>query len=192
MHENKTSVRKGPTTYGIIAEFDNPADLIAATEIVRDQGFKRWDVHTPYPVHGLDGAMGIRPTILPLIVFGGGLTGFFVGLALQWWTNAVDYPFLISGKPYFSLPANIPIIFEVTVLFSAITTVLAMLVLNNLPLHYHPLFTCDRFRRSTSDRFFIAVEAQDPKFDAKKTHEFMSSLPKVLHVETITEDEGDA
>ncbi|MFH0793157.1 MAG: DUF3341 domain-containing protein, partial [bacterium] len=142
-------------------------------------------------VHGLDGAMGIRPTILPLIVFGGGLTGCAAGLALQWWTNAVDYPFLISAKPYFSLPANIPIIFEITVLFSAITTVLAMLALNNLPLHYHPLFRSERFRRSTSDRFFIVVEAQDPKFDAKKTHVFLGSLPKVLHVETITEGGDD-
>jgi hypothetical protein len=109
-------------------------------------------------------------------VFGAGLTGATVGLALQWWTNAVNYPFLISGKPYFSLPANIPVTFELTILFSAITAFVGMLVLNGLPTWYRALFRSPRFRRATADRFFICIEALDPKFDRRGTKTFLESL----------------
>ncbi len=162
--------------YGLLAEFDTTDAIIDSAEKVRDAGYKKWDVHTPFPVHGLDEAMGIKPTILPWLVLGGGITGAAAGLLLQWWTNAVDYPHIISGKPFFSLPANIPIIFEVTVLVSAITTVLGLFGLNQLPKWYHPLFTSHRFRRVTTDRFFIVIEAADPIFDLEKTRTFLSSL----------------
>lgn len=162
--------------YGLLAEFDNPDDLVAAAEQVRKAGYTRWDVHTPFPVHGLDEAMGIRATRLPWIVLAAGLSGTALAVLLQWWTNAVDYRFIISGKPYFSLPANIPVTFELTVLFAAVTAFAGMLALNGLPQLYHPLFANDRFRRATSDRFFVVIEADDPQFDPKRTHDLLVSL----------------
>jgi hypothetical protein len=167
----------GKPLYGLMAEFTSVEDLIAGAEKVRDAGYVHWDAHTPFPVHGLDDAMGIRPTKLPFVVFGAGLAGASAGLALQWWTNAVDYPVLISGKPLFSLPANIPVLFEVTVLFSAITAFVGMLAFNNLPLWYHSLLKNDRFRRATDDRFFLSIEARDPRFDPGLTRSLLESLP---------------
>ncbi len=123
--------------------------------------------------------MGIRPTILPWLVLGGGLFGLFGALWLTWYTNAHDYPFLISGKPVWSLPANIPIIFECTILCSALTAVFGMLGLNRLPLLYNPIFKSERFRRVTDDRFFIVIDAADPKFDAKETPRVLRALGAV-------------
>jgi hypothetical protein len=162
--------------YGLLAEFDSPHQLVEAVENVRDQGFSKWDVHTPFPIHGMDGAMGIRGSRLPFIVLIGGLTGLVLATLLQWWTNAVDYPFLISGKPMFGLPAAFPVMFELTILLSAFATFFGMWGLNKLPKWHNPLFNNDRFRRATQDRFFIAIEADDPKFDLEKTREMLMSL----------------
>ena len=162
--------------YGLLAEFDSPHQLVEAVENVRDQGFSKWDVHTPFPIHGMDGAMGIRGSRLPFIVLIGGLTGLALATLLQWWTNAVDYPFLISGKPMFGLPAAFPVMFELTILLSAFATFFGMWGLNKLPKWHNPLFNNDRFRRATQDRFFIAIEAGDPKFDLEKTREMLMSL----------------
>ena len=162
--------------WGYLVEFATPEALLAAAERVRDAGYSRWDAHAPFPVHGLNDAMGLRPTRLPLLVFGAGLTGATVGLVMQWFTNALDYPFLISGKPLFSLPANIPVMFELTILFAALAAFVGMLAANDLPRPYHALFTSRRFRRATADRFFISVEAVDPKFDAANTREFLATL----------------
>ncbi len=164
------------TLYGYLVEFDSASATLKAAEQVRDSGYKKWDVHTPFPVHGMDDAMGIRPTILPWIVLVAGITGLVVGLFMQWWTNAVNYPLIISGKPLFSLPANIPVIFELTILFSALATFGALFALNNLPEWYHPVFTSKTFRRVTTNRFFIAIEAIDPKFDSVQTREFLDRL----------------
>jgi hypothetical protein len=176
--------------HGLLLEFDNVHGLVPAVEQVRDAGFKHWDVHTPFPVHGMDDAMGIRGTRLPWIILGGGLTGLGLATLMQWWMNAVDYPFLISGKPLFSLPANIPVMFELTVLFSAFATFFGMWGLNGMPRLYHPVFTSDRFRRATQDRFFIVIEARDPRFDAAKTREFLASLGGSA-IEDITESAED-
>ncbi|HUU82644.1 MAG TPA: DUF3341 domain-containing protein [Phycisphaerae bacterium] len=162
--------------WGCLVEFETVEELLAGAEKVRDAGYTKWDCHTPFPVHGLNDAMGIRPTRLPWLVFGAGVTGAAVGLALQYWTNAVDYPLVISGKPLFSLPANIPVIFELTILFAAITAFVGMLALNNLPQWYHALFHQPRFRRVTADRFMISVEARDPKFDPAETRALLESL----------------
>ena len=164
---------EGQKLHGLVVEFDNVDDLLDACVQVRDQGYTKWDSHTPFPVHGIDEAMGIRPTILPWIVLGAGLTGLLTALLLQWWTNAIDYPFLISGKPYFSLPANIPIIFELTVLFSALAAFSAALILNRLPQLHHPLFGNERFKQVTDDRFFLAIEASDPAFHAEGTRKLL-------------------
>ncbi len=166
----------GGRLWGYVTEFETVPDLIAAAEKVRDAGYTKWDCHTPFPVHGLNDAMGLKPTILPLIVFGAGLTGAAVGIGLQWFTNAFDYPFLISGKPYFSLPANIPVMFELTILFAAITAFIGMLALNMLPQWFFGGFKSSKFKRVTSDRFVITIEAGDPKFDAVGTKAFMQTL----------------
>jgi len=162
--------------YGYIVEFDNVDAILDAARRVRDEGYKRWDCHTPFPVHGLDGAMGIRMTILPLIVFAAGVIGLSAGLFMQWWMNAFDYTYQISGKPFWSIPANIPVAFEMTVLFAAFGAFFGMLGLNRLPEYYHSLFKATRFQRATSDRFILAIEAADPRFDETKTWSFLESL----------------
>lgn len=162
--------------YGYLAEFRTPEHLLDAAARVRDAGYTRWDCHTPFPLHGLDIAMGIRGTRLPWIILAGGLTGMVGALLMQWWMNAVDYKFWISGKPFFGIPANIPITFEFTVLLSAITAFFAMWGINGLPRHHHPLLRDERFRRATADRFYIAIEASDPKFDLETTPQFLASL----------------
>jgi hypothetical protein len=162
--------------YGILAEFAMPADLYHACERVRDAGFTRWDAHSPFPVHGLEGAMGIRRSPLPWIVLVMGLTGAVLGFGLQWWVHAVAYPLVISGKPYFSWPAFIPITFELGVLFAALGAVFGMLGLNRLPMHNHPLFQSKVFERVTDDAFFISIESWDPQFDPSATGKLLESL----------------
>jgi hypothetical protein len=173
-----------PVLVGLIGEFTDVDGVISAARKTRASGYKIWDVHSPFPIHGIDAVIGVRPTILPWIVLGAGLSGLSGGLLLQWFCNAYDYPFLISGKPFFSLPANIPIIFECTVLFSALTAVFGMFALNRLPLLYNPLFKSKRFRRVTDDRFFIFIDASDGKFDETHTAEFLK-LSGAISVERI-------
>lgn len=165
--KDKGTTKKTPV-YGILAEYSDPAVLIEACKKVRDAGFKKWDTYTPFPVHGIDPAMGIKPTILPWLVLCAGLTGLATAITLQWWTNAYDYPWIVSGKPFWSIPANVPIMFELTVLLSALTTLYGMLLLNKLPLFSHPLDLKERFERVTDDRFFLLIEASDPKYDAEE------------------------
>lgn len=187
--------------YALIAEFPDVNALMAAAEKMRDAGFLRWDIHSPFPIHGMDKAMGIRPTILPWITLVHGLIGATVGLLMVWWTNAVTIPgvpvsaqgyeYLISGKPLFSLPANIPILFELTVLFAAFGVVVGMMGLNKLPMLYNPLFQSKLFRRVTSDRFLIVVEASDPLFDEGLVVEVFRALGGTT-IERITEPDKPA
>jgi hypothetical protein len=167
---------QGRKLYGLSIEFADPNALVSACQRVRDAGYKRWDAHTPFPIHGMDDAMGIRGTRLPLIVLGGGVTGAGLALLMQWWMNAIDYPFLISGKPFFGLPAAIPVTFELTILFSALAAFLGMWGLNGMPRLHHPLLKHRRCWRATSDRFIIVIEASDPLFDGRRTREFLSTL----------------
>lgn len=163
------------TPYGLLAEFADEDRLLRAARRVRDAGYTRWDCCTPFPVHGLDQAMSARPTKLPLIVFLAGLSGAILGLGLVWYTNVFDYPYVISGKPIFSLPANIPVIFEMTVLLAAFGAVFGMILLNKLPRLYHPVFKSERFARVSTDRFFIVIEASDPAYDAAAAEELLRS-----------------
>jgi len=167
---------EAPELVGVLAEFDTVDKVVRAAQMVRRAGFTRWDVHTPFPIHGIDYAMGIKPTILPWLVLAMGLTGLASGLLIQWYANAYAYLFVISGKPYWSLPANIPVIFECTILFSAYTAVFGMLALNRLPMLYNPIFKIERFRRATSDRFFVAIDAADPRFDERRVTDFLTKL----------------
>ena len=176
MNTDNTTRNDSAALYGYLVGFDKVDELLTAAAKVRDAGYTRWDAHTPFVIHGLDAAMGIKKTVLPYIVFLAGLTGTAAGILLQWWTNAVDYPFLISGKPLFSLPANIPVAFETTILFAAISALVGMLALNGLPQLTHPLFANRSFKRVTDDRFFISIEARDPLFDTAKTRELLESV----------------
>lgn len=167
------SLPQGTPYYGLLARFADAAALYRGCEQVRDAGYTRWDAHTPFPVHGLDRAMGLPASRLPWIVLFMGLGGAGGAMLLQWWVSAVDYPLVISGKPYFSWPAFVPITFEVGVLCGAIGAVLGMLGLNRLPMHHHPLFTSARFERATDDGFFISIESWDPRFDPVRSAELL-------------------
>jgi hypothetical protein len=173
--------------HAILVEFDAVRSFVDGTRAVREAGFTRWDTHTPFPVHGIERLMGIKRTVLPFVVFGAGVTGLSLALLMQWWMNAHDYKLVISGKPLFSLPANIPVVFEITVLLSAATTFFGMLILNRLPRYHNPLFKSERFRRVTTDRFFISIEASDPKFAVEETLRLANSLGGV-NVEIVEEE----
>lgn len=174
-HDEESMLDTGPRLTGLLGEFDGVSAVVTAAQKTRAAGYKVWDVHSPFPIHGIDAVIGIRPTILPWLVLCGGLTGLACGFALQWFCNTFDYPILVSGKPALSFPADIPVMFECTVLFSALTAVFGMLGLNRLPLLYNPLFKSRRFRRVTDDRFFIWIDETDAKFDETRTEEFLKS-----------------
>ena len=170
--------------YGVLARFDGPQALLRACEAVRDAGYTRWDAHTPFPVHGLDRAMGLRPSLVPWIVFVLGMSGALGALALQGWVAVYAYPLVISGKPLFSWQAFVPVTFEVGVLFGALGAVLGVLALSRLPMHWHPLFRSREFERATDDGFFLSIESWDPRFDAVRSRELLERAGAV-HFETI-------
>ncbi len=161
---------------GILAEFENPSELLKAAAKIRDAGYKKFDCHTPFPVHGLDAAMGIKHSKLGWIVLCGGITGFLVAITMQWWMSAVDYRVVVSGKPLFSFQAFVPITFELTILFSAFATVFGMLALNVLPQFHHPIFYSDSIARATDDAFFLSISAGDPRFRADETRTLLESI----------------
>lgn len=191
MSSDSSKQQHGDTLYGVVAEFESPGALIEAAKHVRDAGYTKWDCHSPFPVHGLDPAMGIKPTILPLIVFGGGFTGLVTAIAMQTWMNGIHYPWIVSGKPLFSLPMQIPIAFELTVLLSAFAAFFGMWGLNKLPTLWHPLFSRDRFMKATSHGFFVSVEAGDPKFDDAATRALLeeAGATSIEDVRVVTSEE---
>ncbi len=170
--------------YGVLARFETPGAVLRACEQVRDAGYTRWDAHTPFPVHGLDRAMGMKASVLPWIVLVLGLGGAGSAMLLQWWVSAVAYPLVISGKPYFSWQAFVPVTFEVGVLMAALGAVVGMIGLSRLPMHHHPLFDSSEFERASDDGFFISIESWDPKFDEARTRQLLESLG-AAHVETV-------
>ena len=172
-----TATGAAPGRWGLLAEFETVGALLSAAERVREAGFTRFDAHAPFPIHGLDEAMGIRTSKLPWLVLGGGATGAALALLMQWWMNAFDYPYVISGKPLFGLPVAIPVTFELTVLLAAGGAFVGLLVGNRFPELYHPVLPNERFReRGTTDRFYVAIEAADPKFDLPSTRSFLEGL----------------
>jgi hypothetical protein len=163
-------------TFGFLAQFKDPESLVRACARVRDEGFSRWDAHTPFPVHGLHMAMGIRRSWVSAFVLVMGLSGAAAGMLLQWWVSTTAYPLVVSGKPLFSWPAFVPIMFECGVLGGATGAVLGFLLLARLPRHHHPLFNAERMAQVTDDGFFISIEAADPRFDADKTRSFLREI----------------
>lgn len=172
----ETAVPRERRRWGLLAEFDDPGSLLVAAERVRDSRYTRWDCFTPFPVHGLNRAMGMRDTRVPWLVLVAAVAGCLTGAVMQGWMNSVDYPLNISGKPLFSIPAWIPIVFELTILFGALAAFVGLFAWNGLPRFYHPLFRSRRFRRVTTDGFFIAIEAEDPRFDPVETDRLLRSL----------------
>lgn len=171
-------------TWGVLAEFGGVDGLLHAAGEVRKAGFTRWDCYTPFPVHGLDDVMGVKPTRLPWIVLLMGALGVGAAQLMQHWMNGVDYPFNISAKPLISWPSSIPVTFEMMVLFAAFTAFFAMWIMNDLPRWFHPLHYKPGFARATNDRFFLAIEACDPQFDAARTAQFLRGL-RPISVETV-------
>ncbi|QQL44638.1 DUF3341 domain-containing protein [Sulfuriroseicoccus oceanibius] len=171
----KTGIKK---VYGYLARFETPTDLYKAAAKVRDKGFKKWDAYSSFPIHGMDAAMGLGRSKLPFFVFFGGMTGTLTALALQFGTQVALYPTIVQAKPtnLFTIPAYFPVTFELTVLFSAFTTLFGMLALSQLPRMNHPLFESEQFKRVTDDGFFIAIEARDPRFNREQTREFLSEI----------------
>lgn len=163
--------------YGIVAEFQSARDLYHAAETIRDAGYKNWDVFSPFPIHGMDEAMGMQRSILGKIVFFGGLSGFLLAATMQFATSSVIYPLIVAGKPtnLYTVPAFFPILFELTILFSALTTVFGMLIMNKLPRLNHPLFNWDRFKKVTEDKFFAAIEAGDPQFNVNEVRRLLEA-----------------
>lgn len=160
----------------LVAEFDTPAQIVEAAGAVSDAGYRDFDAHTPFPIHGLDRAMKVPGSKLGWIVFAHGLFGGCFALWFQWWMSAVDYPIVIGGKPYFSYQAFVPITFALTILLSAFGTVFGMFFLNRLPRWSHPVLAHPDFRRSTDDKFFISIESTDPKFDATRTRALLEQI----------------
>lgn len=162
--------------YGIMAEFDTPTELVDAARQVRDAGYRKTDAFSPFPLHEIDEALGIKRTILPYLVFGGAVTGLLTGIALQVFVHYIDYPLNVGGRPYISIPSMVPPAYELTILFAGFTAVFGMLFLNGLPRPYHPVFNVPRFALATREKFFLIIEAQDPKYDYEETRSFMESL----------------
>ncbi len=170
--------------FGLLAEFETTADIKRAATKIRDAGYQRWDVFTPFPIHGLDAAMGLRSSPVGWFTFIGGATGFTLGMTMIWFMNGFDYPLAVGGKPLFSPVYAFPVSYELTILLGAIGSLVGMLVTNRLPRWHNPLFNSARFQRATHDRFFIVVECCDPKFTEVSTRRLLEEAGS-KHVEMV-------
>jgi len=168
--------RRRPRYYGLMAEFDTPTEIVAAARRAYAEGYRRMDAYTPFPVEGLDEALHLHRTRVSLIVLLGGLAGCLGGYILQYWIMAIYWPVNVGGRPLNSWPMFIPVTFELTVLVAALSAVLGMLALNGLPHPYHPVFNVPRFALASQDRFFLCIEASDPRFDRAATRYFLEGL----------------
>jgi hypothetical protein len=167
----------GSTLYGLMGEFEDPTALVAAARRTYDEGYRKFDSFSPFPIHEIFSAMHLEDRRVPWIVLAGGIAGMLTGLGLQVWVSAFAYPLNIGGRPYLSWPMFIPVTFELTILFAAFGAVFGMFILNGLPMPYHPVFNVARFTEHASqDGFFLAIEADDPKFDRQGTRAFLQSL----------------
>jgi hypothetical protein len=162
--------------YGLLAEFDTAQDLLTAAHRVREAGYTKTDAFSPFPIHGLAEAIGFKEHLVPKFVLAAGITGALAGYGLEYWTSVIAYPMNIGGRPYFAWVSFIPPAFETTILFAAFTAVISMIALNGLPQPYHPVFNAPRFSLASQDKFFLAIEAADPKFDLEATRAFLGGL----------------
>lgn len=173
-------------TYGLLAEFDSAQQLLDAAQQVRAHGYDKTDAFSPFPIHGLAETLGFKDRRISKLVLAGGLAGLAAGYGLQYWTSVIAYPLNIGGRPLHSWVSFIPPTFEMTILFAAFTAGISMIALNGLPRLYHPVFNAERFNLATRDKFFLVIEAADPKFDMEATRAFLAGLnPR----EVVTVDE---
>jgi hypothetical protein len=175
-----------PKPFALIAEFDTPAATMHAAEKVRDAGFKRWDVFTPFAVHGMDKAMGLKNSVVGWFSFLGGVTGYTTGMVMIWWMNAVDYPIPVGGKPMFSPFGAFPPSYELTILLGSFGALFGMLFLNRLPRLHHPLLKNRRFASVTHDKFFVVIECDDPKYSPTETRKLLEAAGSA-HIELAEE-----
>lgn len=176
--------------HGMVAEFDTPDGLLRAANAARRAGYKKMDAYSPFPIHGMSDAIGYHHNTVPWIMALGGLTGTVTGLFLEWYTAGVDYPLDIGGKPLLSLPMFFVVMFELTILFSAITGFFGLWILNGLPRLHHPIFSALNFERATQDRFFLCIEAKDPKYDPEMVESLLLAQ-EPLNVSLVEEPEFD-
>lgn len=174
--------------HGLIAEFDSPATLLKAGTALRDKGFEQYDCHSPFPIHGMDEAMGLKRSPLGYIIALFAIIGAIIGLGLQTWVHSIEYPLIISGKPYFAWQAYIIVTFALTILFGAFGAVFGMLGLNKLPRYHHYIFYSNKFKKVTDDGFFVSVGANDKMFDKKDTTDFLKAIGG-KHIEVLEGDE---
>jgi len=165
-------------TYGLAAEFDSASQLFKAAEKIRDSGYRKFDVFSPFPIHGMDQAMGLGRSMLGKLIFCGGLTGFLLAICLEFIPSSILYPLIVAGKPtnLFTVPAFFPIMFELTILCSAFTAVFGMLIMNGLPRWNHPMFNWERFKKFSDDKFFCVIETRDPKYSESSVKDLLESL----------------
>jgi hypothetical protein len=163
------------SAYGLLAEFDTPADLLHAAEKVRDAGFSKWDCFTPFPVHGLDRAMGMKNSKVGWFSFLGGVTGYTTGMLMIWYMNKFDYGIVVGGKPMFSPHSAFPPSYELTILLGAFGALFGMLFLNRLPRLHHPLLKHGRFKLASHDKFFLVIETADPNYAPNETRKLLES-----------------
>jgi hypothetical protein len=169
--------------YGIMAEFAQPEQLLAATRAAYEAGYRKMDAYSPYAVKGVAEALGFTKTRVPLITLIGGIIGAVTAYGMQWYSAVVDYPLNVGGRPLHSWPAFIPITFELTVLFAAIAGLTGMLWLNGLPKPYHPVFNASQFKLASQTRFFLCIEATDENFRADKVREFLRAQSPISIME---------
>ena len=172
-----------PPIYGLVAEFDTPTEIVAAARKAHEEGYRKMDAYSPFPVEGLSEAIGFHKDSVALICLVGGILGLATAYVMQYWINVISYPVNVGGRPLHSWPAFIVVCFEMTVLFGGLAAAFGMLAMNGLPMPYHPLFNVPSFSFASRDKFFLCIEAADPKFDREATYKFLSSLAP----RTITE-----
>ncbi len=175
MSEHVTTV---PPVYyhGILAEFNQPEELVWATEQAYAAGYRRMDAYSPFPVEGLADALGMRFSWVPRIVLTFGIIGGLFGICLELLAMGVWYPINVGGRPYASWPSFVPPSYELTILFASLSAMVCVIALNRLPQPYHPVFNVEKFARATTDGFFLCIEASDPRFDPVATTDFLQSL----------------
>lgn len=174
--EYSPNIKEEPRLYAMGAAFDSAAALYHAAEKVRDQGFRRWDVHSPFPIHGMDQAMGLGNSRLSLLSLLGGIGGFLTAVILIYYTSEINYPLIVQGKPFFSWEASFPVIYEMTILLTAFGTFFGIFLLNLLPRLNHPVFNWETFKQMGDDGFFIVIEARDPLFSETRVRSFLEEI----------------